>query len=333
MQLFPSAPLISIVTPVFNGEKYLEECIESVLAQTYQNWEYVIADNASTDGSRKIAQHYAARDRRIRACAFDEHLRLVKNHNRAFGLISEHSVYCKPLMADDWLFPECLERMLRAMQYDSSIGLVCSLAFDGRFVMWDGFPYPAQHVPGREAARAALRGLGSVYFLGSPTSMLLRSADVRRRRPFYNESNVNQMVDVEAALELLLEADFAFIHQVLSLNRVHPDSQSSRVAAKFGDIPGNDAYLVARFGHAVFDEQEFGCQRRRTLRTYYRSLARAFFTRRELDFWRRHRLLFRQMSERFSIAAFCRALAIESGRAVLRPLQTLKAVRRRWQPG
>src|SRR5882724_7298074 len=61
-----SQPLISVVTPVYNGAEHLAECIESVLAQTYQNWDYTIVDNCSTDGSVEIARRYAAKDRRIR---------------------------------------------------------------------------------------------------------------------------------------------------------------------------------------------------------------------------------------------------------------------------
>ena len=59
-------PFVSIVTPVYNTEKYLAECIDSVLAQTYQNWEYIIVDNCSTDKSPLIAESYACKDSRIK---------------------------------------------------------------------------------------------------------------------------------------------------------------------------------------------------------------------------------------------------------------------------
>lgn len=59
-------PVVSVVTPVYNGERHLAECLESVLAQRYPHWEHVIVDNASTDGSVDIARGYAARDARIR---------------------------------------------------------------------------------------------------------------------------------------------------------------------------------------------------------------------------------------------------------------------------
>ena len=59
-------PLVSILTPVYNGADYLAECIESVLQQTYQNYEYIIVNNCSTDGTLQIALDYALKDKRIR---------------------------------------------------------------------------------------------------------------------------------------------------------------------------------------------------------------------------------------------------------------------------
>ena len=61
-----SEPLVSVVTPVHNGEKFIADCIESVLRQSYHSWEHVIVNNASTDRTREIASTYAARDARIK---------------------------------------------------------------------------------------------------------------------------------------------------------------------------------------------------------------------------------------------------------------------------
>src|SRR5512146_3249684 len=105
-------PLVSVVTPVFNGEKYLRECVDSVLAQTYTNWHYVIVNNCSTDRTLEIAQEYAARDSRIRVVNNREFVGVDANHNNAFREISPDSKYCKVVAADDWIFPECLERMV-----------------------------------------------------------------------------------------------------------------------------------------------------------------------------------------------------------------------------
>ncbi len=107
-------PLVSVVTPVYNGEKYLIECIESVLAQTYRNWEYIIVNNCSTDRSFDIAQSYAQHDARIRIHNNREFVAVIQNHNVAFRQISPQSRFCKIVHADDWLFPECIRLMGRS---------------------------------------------------------------------------------------------------------------------------------------------------------------------------------------------------------------------------
>ena len=105
-------PLVSVVTPVFNTEKYLSECIESVLAQSYENWEYVIVNNCSTDRSLDIAQSYAENDPRIRIHNNKDHLSLLQNSNHALRQISPESKYCKVIHADDWIFKDCIKKMV-----------------------------------------------------------------------------------------------------------------------------------------------------------------------------------------------------------------------------
>src|SRR3981081_2095829 len=58
-------PLVSVITPIYNGAEYVAEFIESVLRQTYRNWEYILVDNCSTDGSNVIVERYVSRDKRL----------------------------------------------------------------------------------------------------------------------------------------------------------------------------------------------------------------------------------------------------------------------------
>src|SRR6185436_5071933 len=94
-------PLVSVVTPVYNTEKYLAECIESVLAQTYSHWEYIIVNNYSTDRTLEIAQSYADKDHRIRVQTNTQFVDIMTNHNIGVRLISPESKYCKLVCADD----------------------------------------------------------------------------------------------------------------------------------------------------------------------------------------------------------------------------------------
>ena len=180
-----SSPLVSILTPVYNDAQYLAECIESVLAQTYQNWDYTIIDNCSTDGSAEIAHRYAAKDPRIRVHENRQFLRVISNHNFALRQISPASKYCKMIFADDWMFPDCLERMVAVAEKHPSVGIVGSYSLQGREVMWTGLPYPSTVVCGRELGRRLF--LEPLYILGSATTVLYRAELVRARELFYNE--------------------------------------------------------------------------------------------------------------------------------------------------
>src|SRR5262245_643747 len=117
-------PRVSVITPVYNGERHLAECIESVLGQTFPDWDYVIVDNCSIDGTREIAERYAAADPRIRYERYDEHVDVIASHNRAFGTLDPESVYCKVVSGDDWLYPECLERMVALADANPQVGFV-----------------------------------------------------------------------------------------------------------------------------------------------------------------------------------------------------------------
>src|SRR5712691_2621511 len=96
-----AAPIVSVVTPVYNGQRFLEECIESVLEQRLWNWEYLIVDNVSTDRTAEIADRYASQDRRIRVIHATEFVDIYSNHNRGLRAIDSRSRYCKVLQADD----------------------------------------------------------------------------------------------------------------------------------------------------------------------------------------------------------------------------------------
>ncbi len=83
-----TSPKVSIGLPIYNGERYLAEAIESVLTQTFTDFELVICDNASADGTRDICESYAARDRRVRYFRNRVNIGGFPNHNRVFAMCS-----------------------------------------------------------------------------------------------------------------------------------------------------------------------------------------------------------------------------------------------------
>lgn len=113
---------ISIVMPVYNGEKYLRESIESVLGQTYQEWELILVNDCSTDRSPAIMQEYEKRDSRVRVVHNSHNKKLPGSLNVGF----EHAngEYFTWTSDDNRYKPQALEKMTEILEKDSGIGLV-----------------------------------------------------------------------------------------------------------------------------------------------------------------------------------------------------------------
>src|SRR5699024_8128212 len=173
-------PFVSVLTPVYNGEQFLRECIESVLRQNYGNWEYVLVNNQSTDGTLAIIEEYAERDSRIRIHNNAEFLPQMENLNHAFRQISPESQYCKVIHADDMLFENCLKEMVSVAEENESVGLVSAYRLVGNRVDLDGFPYSSRFHSGKEVARQYL--LHGISKIGSSSSFLIRSNLKRKQK-------------------------------------------------------------------------------------------------------------------------------------------------------
>lgn len=114
--------LVSIVLPVYNGEKYLRESIESIIEQTYKNWELLILDDCSTDSTSEIAKKYVAKDDRIKYFLNEENLRLPKNLNKGFSL--SKGDYLTWTSDDNKYKPEALENMVNVLEADGEAQFV-----------------------------------------------------------------------------------------------------------------------------------------------------------------------------------------------------------------
>jgi glycosyltransferase involved in cell wall biosynthesis len=278
-------PLVSVVTPVYNGEKLLAECIRSVLAQTYRDFEYIIVNNRSTDRTLDIAREFAARDSRIRIHNNTEFLSVIDNHSRAFELASAASTYVKVVDGDDWLYPTCLAEMVAVAEAHPGVGMVCSYILWGDRVECHGLPYPSTVIKGRDVCRRYF--LDGLRPFGGPSASLIRSSIVRAKgRPFYNP--LNYAGDTEAYLELLQDHDFGFVHQVLSYNRKSEDSRTTTYLERVESYPAEFLDEVLKFGPIYLTPREYATCRRRYTRAYYRVLARNAVAFRGREFWDYH---------------------------------------------
>ena len=279
-------PLVSVVTPVHNGEQFLAECIENVLAQTYKNFEYVILDNGSTDASAAVALKYAGRDARIRVEKERERVEEIERHNIAFRLISSAAKYCKVVSPEDILFPECLTRMVGLAEANPSVRMVGSYQLVGDRVRWQGFDYPRTVVPGVEICRRVFLGAGPGFGFGTPTSMLYRADLVRSSDAFYPGTSPH--ADASACFKYLKTSDFGLVFQVLSVGRAHDRLESAKSAEinRFASAYISD---LLEYGALYLGQAELDRRLKEEFDSYYRFLAVNVFTRRGTEFWDYHR--------------------------------------------
>ncbi len=119
-------PHICIGMPVYNGERYIRQALDSLLAQDYENFELVVSDNASTDSTGEICLEYAARDKRIRYFRNERNMGAAWNFNRVFELSSGE--YFMWACHDDYWQPQYLRSCLKALTEAESIilaGAMC----------------------------------------------------------------------------------------------------------------------------------------------------------------------------------------------------------------
>lgn len=284
-------PLVSVVTPVYNGEKYLAHCVESVLGQTYENWEYVIVNNCSKDGSLDIARNYAAKDSRIRVHDNQDFLSMVENFNHSLLQISPESKYCKIIHADDLLFPDCISKMAALAEKNPSVGIVGAYVLEGGRIKCDGLPYPGAFFSGRDICRWSLLDRspvnGGLYVFGSPTSLLIRSDLIRNRRPFYNEKYL-QVVDQEVCYYLLQNVDFGFVHEILTFSRLHAKSTTSSVTP-LNRLILEQLMLMVEFGSIYLGKDEYRQVLSQQLDKYYKFLSKSIFEKKTDNFWKFHK--------------------------------------------
>jgi glycosyltransferase involved in cell wall biosynthesis len=320
-----SPSLVSVITPVFNGGQFLAECIESVLAQTYQRWEYIIVDNCSTDDTWSIAERYARHDGRIRVVRNPQHVSATENHNIGLGQMSPESRHCKFVHADDWLFAECLDRMVALAEAHPSVGLVSAFRLDERRVNLDGLPVSRSVFPGRDIGRATL--LGELYVFGSQSSVLFR-ADLMRNRPRpFDSARFPRHPDAAACYEILRAADFGFVHQVLTYTRRPPEARTS-VSRRINTYLAESLVALVTYGPAFLEPAEYAQRYRERLTKYYAFLGYNLL-RRDREFWEYHRRICAILELHPGALRLGIARAAAAGRRLARPIRRLPGALRR----
>jgi glycosyltransferase involved in cell wall biosynthesis len=205
---------------VYNGERFLREALDSLLAQTFTDFELIVRDNASSDGTGDICRAYASRDRRIRYERNATNIGVHRNCNRVFQLAV--GKYFKLAAADDVCHPELLSRCVQVLEDDPTIvcaygkvrfidkvGCVLPLTDPG----WHLMSYPAEE----RLRRVIVSGHWVNVFFG-----LSRSHELARTRLFAPYANG----DYRLLAEMSLRGKFFEIPEYLFFRRLHADAAS-----------------------------------------------------------------------------------------------------------
>lgn len=243
------SPRVAIGVPVFNGQNYIAEAIESVLAQTFQDFELVIADNASTDATESICRTYAQRDYRVRYHRSPYNRGAACNYELVYRL-SSPTDYFKWLAHDDRIAPTFLAKAVAALDADPAAVLCGSLVqvIDDRGE--EIRIYDSNLIAACESERPSERF--SVCILKSHRNselfaLIRRSAleRVEQMGPYYNSDKV-------IIAELALLGRFLQIDEPLVANREHQKRATSAVVraawAAHHDSKGGS---WNRFGHLM----------------------------------------------------------------------------------
>ncbi len=230
-------PRVSIGMPVYNGEKYVGKAIESLLAQTFKDFELIISDNASTDLTEQICRQYAKKDARIRYYRNEKNLGAARNFNRVFELSSAE--YFKWAGHDDSWAPEYLEQCVDMLEeHPSAILCYCqSIYFDdeGKFFCLYDKPHGVNSSKAHERFRRMLWTRSRL----DPIYAVVRRESLKKTGLVRNILGTDDIF----ALELSLVGPFCFIPKTMvyrcseqsrdyqeHLIRIDPDRKSVRFA-------------------------------------------------------------------------------------------------------
>ena len=215
---------VSILLPVYNGERFLAQAIESALAQTLADFELLICDDASTDSSPAIIERFAAADSRIKMWRNDSNKGLFANYNEC--LSRANGEFIKPFAQDDLLEPTMLAETCAALERDASIKLVSTArnwVSDSGAVVNVVAPFPSDRIiTGREVILYNLLQLTN--WVGEPSTVLFRAEQIGDKF----DTALYHYGDIDYWFRIVEHGNYCYLNKVLCSFRRHDGSATSK---------------------------------------------------------------------------------------------------------
>ena len=227
--------IVSVCIPTYNGEKYLRETLDSVLAQTFKNFELLVIDDNSTDNTMGILREYASKENRIRIVQNETNLGLVNNWNRCVELA--HGDWIKFVFQDDIIAPDCIERLLESCK-GGSLFAACrrNIIFDKDaeslkeyYIKYlDNITvekiFHGKTVISPEMFRSTCLEYLEENFIGEPTAVIMHKS-IFKKLGFFNPHLI-QICDIEFWMRVGIHEGFVYVPKNLATFRVHSDAAS-----------------------------------------------------------------------------------------------------------
>jgi glycosyltransferase involved in cell wall biosynthesis len=242
------APPVSVAIPTYNCERYIGQCVESLLGQSYGDFELVISDNASTDGTEEICRRYAAADRRVRYVRRNENIGGPGNFRYVFSLCSGR--YHKWSTADDYWHPEFLGEAVAVLDAQPEV-VLCHpktqlIDAEGRKIE----DYAGDLELTDESPRRRVRELYSrIGLCNAHLGLLRRDAMLGTRLIAGHLAS-----DVDFLAEMAMRGKFRLLPDVRFFRRFHPASSSW--------ARGDETHQAAYYAPAAKSLSSFGTWRR-----------------------------------------------------------------------
>jgi glycosyltransferase involved in cell wall biosynthesis len=222
---------ICVVIPAYNAEAFLQQSIESVLTQTYTNWQLVIVDDGSKDQTYALAQTYAQRDQRIQAMTHaNAGVSATRNHGASYA--ANDTRFILFLDADDYLHPHALQTLIQLLEQNLSAvaayGLAHYVNFEGETIVHDisqAFGFVRRRVDGRQMRPTSdtepttFAELVIWPVIATPGQLLVRFPLYQQLNGYDTSSNVSE--DWDFWLRLAALGDIQFTRQYVMSKREH----------------------------------------------------------------------------------------------------------------
>ena len=316
-----SSPLVAIVTPVYNGGRFLAETMECVQAQTYPHIVHYVLDNASTNSTSDIIGRF--KDRRIPVITArnESTLPMLDNWNAAVRLVRRGASYFRILPADDLISPQGIEKMVAAGEQHPEVEIIGCQEWSGGVLFGTDLPPDQRLFDGRAVVRGSL--LNDIH--GFPhLHCLYRVPQDGLQDPFYETEfyGVQLMsVDMDVAMRALSHGRYAYVHEPLVTTRLHEHSVTSVQVIPNHVKMWSELQLIDRWGPTAFDSYaDFLKCRNRHLHFYYRYMLLWRFQR-KLKLFEQHREWLRRASAEPTAGGYFQAVLEWPLRRVLKGLR------------